>query len=227
MTPTGIMVGMFPLGTDMARTERQALADTLVAAGPDAPTLCDPWDTADLAAHLVIRERRPDLAPGIMVPALAGRLDEAMDEYAARPWPELVEDVRSGPPAWSPTRLGPVDEAVNLVEFVVHHEDVLRGDGSPGPRRTIGADLREALWTHLARFGRLYFRRSPVGVVLATPSGQRATVKGTTEAGTVVLEGEPEELLLAAYGRRRVAQVEETGGKEAVASLWAAPIGLA
>jgi uncharacterized protein (TIGR03085 family) len=221
------MVGMFPLGTDMARTERQALAATLVEVGPDAPTLCDPWDTADLAAHLVIRDRRPDLAAGIVVPPLAGRLEDAMRGYAARPWAELVEDVRTGPPVWSPTRLAPVDEAVNLVEFVVHHEDVLRGDGTPGPRRVLSPEVRDALWTHLARLGRVYFRRAPVGVVLATPGGQRATVKGTTELGTVVLEGEPEELLLAAYGRRRVAQIEETGGAEAVEALWAAPIGLA
>ena len=38
----------------VARLEREALCDTLLALGPDAPTLCDPWRTRDLAAHLVL-----------------------------------------------------------------------------------------------------------------------------------------------------------------------------
>lgn len=42
------------------------------AAGPDAPTLCEGWTARDLAAHLVVRERRLDAAPGILVPQLAG-----------------------------------------------------------------------------------------------------------------------------------------------------------
>ena len=212
--------------THLARAEREALCETFLSTGPDAPTLCSPWRTAQLAAHIVVRERRPDLAPGIWVAPLAGRLREGMKAYAAKPWPELVELVRTGPPAWSPTRVPVVDEAVNLVEFYIHHEDVLRGDEVPGPRREVPPALSDALWANLSRLGRAYFRRSPVGVVLATPDGRRAHVRGTTELGTVVLEGRPEELVLAAYGRRRVARLDETGGDDAVAALWAAPIGL-
>jgi hypothetical protein len=74
--------------------------------------------------------------------------------------------------------------------------------------------------------GRMFFRRSPVGVVLTTPDGQSIQAKGTTELGTVVLEGAASELLLTAFGRRRVAEVEVTGGDDAVAALWAAPLGL-
>ena len=49
--------------TRLAQTERQALCDSLLAAGPDAPTLSGSWTAADLAAHLVIRESaRVDLA---------------------------------------------------------------------------------------------------------------------------------------------------------------------
>ncbi len=36
--------------------ERAALCDTLERFGPDAPTLCEGWQTIDLAAHLVARE---------------------------------------------------------------------------------------------------------------------------------------------------------------------------
>ena len=55
-----------------ASRERAALVNTMRAVGPDAPTLCGEWTTRDLAAHLVLRERRPDAAAGILVPALAG-----------------------------------------------------------------------------------------------------------------------------------------------------------
>ncbi|GAB3445530.1 TIGR03085 family metal-binding protein [Phycicoccus ginsengisoli] len=212
--------------TSLARRERISLCDTFAATGPDAPTLCSPWTTADLAAHLVIRDRRPDLGVGIVVPQLSGRLEAGMREYAAKPWPELVDLVRSGPPAWSPVRVPPVDDLVNLAEYFVHHEDVLRGDGSLGPRREISPELSDALWTTLTRIARLSFRRSPVGVVLSTPDGRRHHARSTTELGTVVLEGRPEELLLAAFGRQRVAELEVTGGDDAVAALWAAPLGL-
>ena len=40
--------------------------------GPDGPTLCEGWQTRDLAAHLVLRERRPDAAAGVMGGPLAG-----------------------------------------------------------------------------------------------------------------------------------------------------------
>ena len=42
-----------------AKRERLLLADLLETAGPDAPTLCEGWTTRDLAAHVVVRERRP------------------------------------------------------------------------------------------------------------------------------------------------------------------------
>lgn len=186
--------------THLARLERDALCDTFLSTGPDAPTLCSPWTSAELAAHLVVRDRRPDLAPGMWLSAFASRLEQGQAAYAAMPWPELVELVRSGPPVWSPVRLAPVDDAVNLVEYVVHHEDVLRGDEAVGPRRTVSLRESRAVWASLHRLGRLLFRHSPVGVVLRDPEGRSEHVRATTELGTVLLEGAPVELLLAAYG---------------------------
>ena len=61
--------------TRHAQSERLQLCDELDRLGPDAPTLCEGWDTRDLAAHLVIREGRPDLAVGTVVPFLSGRLE--------------------------------------------------------------------------------------------------------------------------------------------------------
>lgn len=60
-----------------ARAERLALCDLFEKVGPDAPTLCGTWLTRDLAAHLIVRERRPDLAVGILIPGLGGRLAKA------------------------------------------------------------------------------------------------------------------------------------------------------
>lgn len=79
----------------------------MLAVGPDAPTLCDPWRARDLAAHLIIRETRPDLAAGMFVPRLGARLERAQDELAATDFAELVERVRSGPPRWSAAGVRP------------------------------------------------------------------------------------------------------------------------
>ena len=59
------------------------MSDTLLAVGPDAPTLSHPWRTSELTAHLVLRETRPDLSIGQVVPPLRGRLDRALQERAA------------------------------------------------------------------------------------------------------------------------------------------------
>jgi uncharacterized protein (TIGR03083 family) len=49
-----------------ARDERVALCALLDDAGPSAPTLCEGWRTVDLAAHLVLREHRPDAGIGVL-----------------------------------------------------------------------------------------------------------------------------------------------------------------
>ncbi|MFC7492508.1 MULTISPECIES: TIGR03085 family metal-binding protein [unclassified Knoellia] len=210
--------------TSIARRERLDLCDTLESVGPDAPTLCMPWTTRDLAAHLVIREGRPDLASGIWLPFLKERTEREQARVAAQPWPELVEAVRSGPPGWHPTRLTLIDNAVNLAEMVIHHEDVLRGDGSPGPRREPTAHVEAAAWTLLSRMGRLLFRRAPDGVQLHAPGRGALTVSGGE--ATVHVTGAPVELLLTAYGRRQVAEIEVTGDADAVARFDTASFGL-
>jgi uncharacterized protein (TIGR03085 family) len=205
--------------TSPARRERSALCDTFETVGPDAPTLCSPWRTRDLAAHLVIREGRPDAALGMFVPPLAGRARRVQDGYAAEPWPELVERVRTGPPSWSPTRLEPVDTVVNLAEMFLHHEDVLRAAADWDPR-PLPDDLEQGLWSVLTRTGRLLFRRSPVGVVLVTPTyGRRLVRTPPSGAGSVVLRGTPGELLLHASGRQRVARLTVEGPVDARAAF--------
>jgi len=201
--------------TRFASSERQGLCDTLERVGPDAPTLCSPWRTRDLAAHLVVRERRPDVALGIWLPAMAGRAEKVQNGYAAWEWPKLVKEVRSGPPIWSPASLGPVDEAMNTAEFFVHHEDVLRG-GPEWSRREIPADLESTLWRIVTRVARLQLARSRVGVVLVAPSYGEREVHSKTDRGTIRVTGTPGELLLYSFGRRDAAQVEVSGNTQAL-----------
>ena len=72
--------------TNHARTERLALCATLTRVGPQPPTLCEGWTARDLAAHLVVREQRPD----VQVAQLAGRATSAQNTMAERPFAEII-----------------------------------------------------------------------------------------------------------------------------------------
>ncbi|HRC64212.1 MAG TPA: TIGR03085 family metal-binding protein [Dermatophilaceae bacterium] len=211
--------------TRYAQLERHALADTMLAVGPDAPTLCDPWRVRDLAAHLIIRETRPDLAAGMFVPRLQARLERAQDELAATDFGELVERVRSGPPRWSAAGVPAVDEAMNRMEFFVHHEDVLRGDPTT-PRRDLDPGLAKAVWSGLIRTGGLLYRRAPVGVILVADGVGRQVVRRPSDVGSAVVRGSVAELVMYSYGRKRAADVKITGPQAAVAALTATDIAL-
>src|SRR5690242_20953074 len=99
-----------------AQRERAALVESMRAVGPDAPTLCGDWTTRDLAAHLVVRERRPDATPGVAVKALSGWTESVQESYAERPYADLVELVRTGPGRLSPFALPGADKLFNTSE---------------------------------------------------------------------------------------------------------------
>lgn len=192
--------------------ERHALADLLLKLGPDAPTCCEGWTTAHLAAHLVVRDRRPDAMPGYgleMLPG-AGRLGAWSHRVEDRlrtstGYADVVDRLREGPPAWSPLAWGPVARALNTAEFVIHHEDVRRAQPDWAPRALAPA-VQDALWAPAT----LYARRSAGrrGVVL-----RRSDATGVEKrigAGEREVTGEPLELLLWAAGRRDVARVTTT-----------------
>ncbi|MGW6461609.1 TIGR03085 family metal-binding protein [Streptomyces sp. NPDC055078] len=206
-----------------AKRERLLLADLLESAGPDAPTLCDGWTARDLAAHVVVRERRADAAGGILIGALRNRLERVQSEFAAKPYEELIQLIRTGPPRLSPYGLKQVDEAANTVEFYVHTEDVRRAqpDWTPRPLDRV---FEDALWARLEKAARLLGRKSPVGLVLRRPDGQ--TVVAHRGAPVVTVTGEPGELTLFAFGRQEVAQVVLEGDKEAVERLREAKLGI-
>jgi uncharacterized protein (TIGR03085 family) len=209
-----------------ARTERHRLAALLEEAGPQAPTLCEGWTTADLAAHLVLREHRMDAATGISVPALSGWTAKVQDRYARRPYPWLLSKFRGGPPLLSPFSLPGADEGANTVEYFVHAEDVRRAspDWRPDQNEAGGAadgpaeGLAEALWRRLTPLVRWdTARKAPVGLVLRRPDGQ--TIVARRGAPVVTVVGEPGELLLFAFGRGAHARVRAEGAPDAVARL--------
>ncbi|HTQ94607.1 MAG TPA: TIGR03085 family metal-binding protein [Streptosporangiaceae bacterium] len=201
-----------------SREERLALCALLDETGPDAPTLCEGWTTGDLAAHLVLRERRPDAAAGVAGGPLAGYTARVQQRLKQRiPFPDLVRIIRSGPPRLSVMALPGMDERVNAVEFFVHHEDVRRGADGWEPR-ALGSGESDMLWDRL-RMARFMLRKAPVGVELARDGGApyRITAKNATPAVTVV--GSPAELTLWVMGRRAAARVRMDGIQAAVTKL--------
>jgi uncharacterized protein (TIGR03085 family) len=206
-----------------ARIERDALADALLAAGPDGPTLCDGWRANDLAAHVVVRDRRPDAAAGIMIKALAGRADRIRDGYRdGHSYPELVALVREGP-RWSPMNIAALDELANTVEFFVHTEDVRRGRPGWQPR-PLDPELTTLLWRRSTMLARLNLRRFKITIRLDSPGHGTFTVGDGDPV--VTLTGEPGELMLFLMGRQRAARVEATGNEDEAAKITGARFGV-
>jgi uncharacterized protein (TIGR03085 family) len=206
-----------------ARRERLALCDLFLEVGPDAPTLCGDWTTRDLAAHLVMRERRPDGAIGIVIGAAAGHAEKVQRAIADTDWETLVERVRSGPPVWSPTRLASIDALANTTEFFVHHEDVRRAGESWEPRR-LDAELVDRLHAGLKMAKRLV-ASSEVGIVLE-PTDDRAPVTAEDASPSVTVRGPVGELVLFVFGRQQVSEVELEGDDEAVEAVRSGAFGI-
>ncbi|SDI07548.1 TIGR03085 family metal-binding protein [Nonomuraea jiangxiensis] len=206
-----------------ARSERAALCDLLERLGPDAPTLCTGWTTYDLAAHLVLRERRPDAMGGIAIKPLAGYTASVQQRLkAGHPYPELVGLVRR--PGGVYSLLPALDEAVNSLEFFVHHEDVRRAQPSWEPRE-LPEDFERQIWKRVSTGTRLMLRRAPVGVVLHRLGGGVA-LGGPRGGDRVEVTGRAGELLLFCFGRQDHARVELTGDPKAVARLREASLGM-
>jgi uncharacterized protein (TIGR03085 family) len=201
------------------------LATLLDKSGPDAATLCEGWRTADLAAHLVLREHRPDAAIGILGGPLAGytkRVQAAIRDKT--PFPLLVETIRNGPPQLTIYGIPGADARLNFAEFFVHHEDVRRAQPDWEPR-DLGAGLIKLIWGHLSR-ARLMLRKVPVGIEFARDDepdqaeGQpvvRLTVRPRTPVVTVI--GAPAELMMWTFGRTGAARVRLEGAQADVAAL--------
>jgi uncharacterized protein (TIGR03085 family) len=201
----------------LAQQERNTLCDLFVEHGSEAPTLCGDWLTADLAAHLVVRERRPDSGPGLVWPPLAGYTDKVRRAVRDRtPWEKLVEKVRQGPPLL----LRPFDGPMNTVELFIHIEDVRRAQEGWEPR-PISSELADALW---ARVGPGGMAKKVRATIVITSPGRADKESGT--GPRLTLAGLPGELTMFGAGRQGAASVEITGDVELAAQLRRASLGV-
>lgn len=205
-------------------TERKALVATLRANDPGAPTLCEGWDVTHLLGHLVLRENSlPQAAFDMIARRPPGRevflgrtVAKAGDDTG---YHRLVNKFAGGPSRYNP--IGRIGDAANLVEYVIHHEDIRRAGDSPAAPRELPADEVAAIWKRSSMITNPSFRSSPVGVTLVAPGFGRRVAK----AGPgVVITGAPVELVLYSGGRREVARVEITGSESDLQAFatWAA-----
>lgn len=187
-----------------AQKERERLAQLLLELGPDAPTLNDGWQTKDLAVHLLIRERKPLAAVGILLPVAQSLLHREEQQQHARSYEDVVREWAAGPPAF----IAPINTVMNTSEHFIHHEDVRRGGGTIEPRE-FSREVDRQLMQLVKRFGRLVLRKSPIPIVLTPPTLPPVTVggqAGVAERGDNVARvfGSPGELLLWVSGRDAV-----------------------
>ncbi|XVV14648.1 TIGR03085 family metal-binding protein [Actinoplanes sp. CA-131856] len=197
--------------TAYARSERRLLADLLLSLGPDQPTLCTGWTTRDLAAHLVVRDRRPDASAGILLPPLHGHGERVRLAKASQPYEKVISELRT-PPWWSPVSNPLLDEVTNVVEFFIHHEDVRRAQSSWTPR-SLSPGEQAALWKAVRMTGKLALRRARLSVEIRSDGFGSFTVG---EAPVATLSGDPGEIALFLTGRKDAARVTVTGDEAAL-----------
>jgi uncharacterized protein (TIGR03085 family) len=206
--------------TSWAAHERSALVDALAELGPDAPTLCEGWLTKDLAAHVYVRERRPDAAIGVLpLGPLSAYTERVMKSVlATQGYDGILRRLRDVAPILRVTHM---DEAINTVEFFIHTEDVRRPNKLPD--REMPPEFEQKIARRLKQLGRLSFRRVKARVRLVPTVGEPA------EFGSgplVEVHGRPSELLLLAFNRKADARVEYTGDPEGIDALQKAQLGL-
>lgn len=199
----------------LARRERQSLCDLAQTLDGASPTLCGDWDLSMLLAHLIVRERRPLSASGIMVPQLAWVTERAMAKEVARGVPAMISTLRR--PPLTPYSLPVVERFTQTLEYFVHHEDIRRAQPAWEPRLLPDEDVEE-LWTLVSRSGAYLGRGLSVPVRLARRDrpGTAAFSKGPDP---VVVTGAVSELVLWAFGRTALRDLTVDGPPEALARL--------
>ena len=199
--------------------ERAALCDTLERLGPSAPTLCEGWTTADLAAHLVVRERDLLAGPGIILGGpFASYTRSAMEKAKAKGYDVVLATLRAGPPAFMKATMA----ALNVNENWIHHEDARRANGdAPRPE---DPDTAAVLAGVVKRTGKFATRRiKPCGVALELPDEMIILRAGHP---TAVMRGAIGECVLYLAGRRDAAMVTLEGDPAAIDTLRTTKLGI-
>jgi len=188
----------------IAKVERTQLCDLFDEVGPGRATLCEGWTTHHLAAHLVIREGFGLATARNLVP---GQGDKAVEStVAAVEFAELVRRLRTGPPTISLFSLPRVDDTLNTLELLIHHEDVRRGEGTWEPR-TLPGWVDDTVWSQTVKTAKLTMFRSKRALTLRrADTGEETQVsKGS---GSRIVSGPPVELALYLSGRKTAALVD-------------------
>jgi uncharacterized protein (TIGR03085 family) len=196
-----------------AQRERAVLVELFRTLGPDADVLCEGWTTADLAAHLYVRERRPDAAPGAVLPGPAASYTARVMASVLRVngFDNVVDILAAGPPRL----LRPLDEQMNLVEFFIHVEDVRRAQGDQP--RSLPPEMERALFARLRVLLRMsLLRLRDVEVEVVTEHGERASYG---HGPGVELRGPVGDVALWVFGRKAAAAVDLSGDPESILRL--------
>lgn len=212
---------------ELQSREREALCATFERVGPAAPTLCEPWTTSTIAAHLAVSEAAGGAPLGLTYPIrrvvgaratgaalrrLAGVSERVTRRTEARGWAWLLDRLRRGPPALYSL---PALARIRFLEAWIHHEDVRRAT-DPTPRAT-GPDVEEALVEAMITVARMpEFAVPRRGVRVVLPDGRSFQ---TTDEVLVTATGDPGEILLWVAGRGTVADVVIEGDRGAITAL--------
>jgi len=194
----------------LAQRQRALLCDLFLELGPSAPTLDEGWKTEDLAAHLWIREHKPQAMLGMFsekYESLTERIQ--MDALHTHGFVGLVERLRK--PA---LLIRPVDAVMNGAEYFIHHMDVLRAndrDQTLSPRDE--ESLRGSLKMFAGKVAKTYGDR----LVLDSNDGKQLELGRGTRPVHVI--GKPSELIMFVSGRTENAKVELVGEPDAVKKL--------
>jgi uncharacterized protein (TIGR03085 family) len=207
--------------TNYARSEREQLADLLTSTGPDAPTLCEGWTTRDLAAHIVVRERRPDSALGLLIKPLAGAGERVRLARAALPYEELIAQLRT-PPVWSPISNPLVDPLANTMEMFIHHEDVRRGAAGWEPR-ALDRGLATTLHRNLKLIIRGSLRRLGISAEITATGFPPIRTGGEPQ---VRITGDVGETAVFFFGRQRASRASVDGDPALAERLRKARLGV-
>lgn len=197
--------------------ERQAFRRTLEDVGPDAPSLIERWDAADIAAHVLGGE---DLAG---VPVFVARLlvnrgvdfrgfnksraierstERQRERLKASGFDAMLQRLREPPPRLF---LRPVITPISLFEVWAHHEDVRRANGRGPDRERDYPALRDCI-PFLARY---VGKGLADTTVIIDPGSESMTVGSGTQR--IVLRGPIGEAVLWLAGRAAVARLEVEG----------------
>src|SRR3954453_7528923 len=206
--------------TSWAAHERAALVTALTEVGPDAPTLCEGWTAADLAAHVYVRERRPDAALGVLpLGPLSAYTDRVMaSTLRSLGYDEVVRRIAHVP---AHLRVGSLDSLINTVEYFVHTEDVRRPNRLP--TRDLPDEFEHTICRRLWKQARRFFRRVDARLTLVPTIGEPVAL-GSGEP--LEVRGRPSELMLLAFNRKGAAKGDLVGSTTAVDKLQGATLGL-